>query len=57
MKQALKEVEDIKRMREAIKKTNSPCLIRDYQKAIDRKIRALKEYCTYRGINYKALGL
>ena len=57
MKQVLKEVEDIKRMREAISKTKSDYLINDYKKAISRKIRDLKEYCTYKGLNYKELGL
>ena len=57
MRQAIKEVNDIKRMREAIKNTKSAHLINDYRKAIVRKTNALKEYCRYRGFKFEDLGL
>ena len=55
MIQALKEANDIKRMREAISKTKSNYLINDYKKAISRKIRDLKEYCDHKEIDFKEL--
>lgn len=55
MLQAIKEANDIKRMREAIVRTNSDHLVRDYTKAIKRKTKALTEYCKYKDINIKEI--
>lgn len=55
MEQAMIEINDIKRMEEAIKKTDSPYLINDYQKAIARKTKELKLYCKYKGLDYEKL--
>lgn len=55
MKQAIKEANDILRMKEVIKNTESKYLIRDYRKAIAVKDKELKEYCRYRNINYEEL--
>lgn len=57
MKQALILVSEIKRMREAITKTRSKHLINDYKKSISRNIQDLKEYCSYRGINFEELNV
>lgn len=40
-------INDINRMREAIKKTESPMLIRDYSKGIRRKQKELRTYDRY----------
>lgn len=52
MEEAIKAVREIKRMQEAIAKTTSKKLARDYLKAISRKKKMLKEYCWHMGINY-----
>lgn len=39
-----RQIAEIKRVTEAIKKTTSPCLKRDYQKYLKRLKRELKEY-------------
>lgn len=46
-----KFVADINRIKEAIKATDSPYLKRDYQKALKRKYRELKQYDRYRQLN------
>lgn len=53
MKQIQKEIDEINRLYDASRKTESPFLRRDYKKAIIRKILDLKEYCRYRGLNFK----
>ena len=52
MKQALKVKQEIDQLNEAIKKTKSPYLKRDYLKAIHRKKNDLKEYCKYKSLSY-----
>lgn len=48
----IKELDDIKRMQEAIENTDSEYLKRDYKKAIKRKRNEIKEFCKFRGLNY-----
>ena len=52
MKQALKVVAEIERLKGAIYKTNSEHLIRDYSKQTVKLIKELKEYCRYKKLNY-----
>lgn len=52
MKQALKVVKEIERLKWAIYKTNSEYLIRDYSKQTVKLIKELKEYCRYRKLDY-----
>lgn len=51
MEQAIKEIEEIKRMKKAIKTTKSAKLKNDYAKAIRRKINELQIYCDYKGLD------
>lgn len=53
MKAIRRELDEIERLKCAIEKTNSEHLRRDYQKAIKRKTKEIKEYCRYRGIDYE----
>ena len=53
MKQAIKVVKEIERLKWAIYKTNSEHLIRDYSKQIVKLIKELKEYCRYKKLDYK----
>ena len=55
MKQAIIHYEEIKRLQEAVRKTKSEKLRRDYIKAIKRKKDELKEYCGYKGINLETV--
>jgi hypothetical protein len=55
MRQAKLLVDEINRKRQAIRKTNSKHLIADYHKSIKSDIFELKEYCDYRGIDFKVL--
>lgn len=50
-----KAIQDIKRMDDAIKKTNSVYLKKDYQKRIDKAKKDLREYCRLRGFNYNEI--
>jgi hypothetical protein len=52
MKQAVKVVKEIERLKGAIQKTNSEKLINDYSKALKRQIKELKTYCRYKGLNF-----
>ena len=55
MKQALVHLEEIKRLQEAVRKTKSEKLRRDYLKAIKRKKEELEEYCGDKGINLETV--
>jgi hypothetical protein len=55
VKQALIFLKEINRKKEAIKKTKSKYLINDYMKSIVQDESDLKEYCLYKGIDYKEL--
>lgn len=58
MKAAMRQIEEIKRLKEAIAKTDSKYLKRDYRKNIRRLEEDLKEYCSYRGFEYgKIMGV
>lgn len=52
MKQVLKEVAEINRMYEAIEKTESPYLRRDYRFAIKKKKRELQKYCEFKKLSF-----
>ena len=53
MKAAMRQVEEIDRLKEAIRKTKSNYLKNDYAKNMRTLKRELKEYCRYRGIDYQ----
>lgn len=53
MKQVQKEIEEINRLYDLSRKTESSLLRRDSKKAIVRKIQDLKEYCHYRNLNFE----
>lgn len=53
MKQALKVVEEIERLKGAIEKTESEKLKKDYSKGIRKLTAELKEYCWYKNLNFK----
>jgi glycerol-3-phosphate responsive antiterminator len=55
LKQALKEVEEIKRLYEAMKKTKSMYLKNDLAKGIHNKKEELKFYCKCKKINIRDL--
>lgn len=55
MKAAINQVKEINRLKEAIAKTQSTCLKRDYEKKIHKLKKELKEYCTYKRFNYRKL--
>lgn len=55
MKQAKILIDEINRKKEAVKKTNSQHLKRDYNKSIQADLRELREYCLYRGLDYYEL--
>lgn len=55
MNQVVKEINDIKRMKDALLRTSSSKLKNDYTKAIKRKTREVKEYCGYKNIDYNSL--
>ena len=52
MKQALKVVEEIERLKGAIEKTKSEKLKHDYSKGIRKLTAELKEYCRYKKLNF-----
>ena len=52
MKQALKVVEEINRMKAAKEKTKSAKLKNDYSKGIRNLTAELKEYCGYKKLNF-----
>lgn len=49
------QLEEIKRLKRAINKTKSQHLKNDYLKNIRKLQNELKEYCFYRGYNYKKI--
>lgn len=53
MKQAEILVKEINRKIIAIKESKSRYLISDYLKSIESDTRELKEYCSYKGIDFK----
>lgn len=55
MKAAKRQIEEINRLKMAIKETKSKYLRRDYQKSIRRLESELREYCSYRGLDYETI--
>lgn len=55
MKAVQKQIDEIKRMQEALAKTDSKRLKADYSKRIARLKADLKEYCGYRGVDYREI--
>ena len=53
MKAAMRQVEEIDRIKEAMRKTKSTYLKNDYAKNLRTLKRELKEYCGYRGFDYQ----
>lgn len=55
MKALDRHIEEIKRLKQAVEKTDSNYLKNDYSKRISRMIKELREYCHYRGLNFKEM--
>lgn len=55
MKAAMRQVEEIDRLKKAIAKTKSVYLKNDYSKNIRTLEAELKEYCGYRGFDYQRI--
>lgn len=55
MKQALIFIDEISRKKEAIHNTKSTYLKNDYSKSIRQDMEDLKEYCEYKGLDFKEL--
>lgn len=55
MKQIKNEINEINRLKYAIKETKSVCLKRDYKKQIAEIIAEIKEYCGYRNYDFVAI--
>lgn len=55
MKAAMRQVEEINRLKAAIKKTDSKYLKRDYKKSLCKIHAELKIYCSYRGLDYNKI--
>lgn len=53
MKAAQRQVAEINRLKTAMEKTNSNYLKNDYSKRIKTLTNELKEYCGYRGFDFK----
>lgn len=53
MKQALKVVAEIERLKKAIERTKSAHLKNDYSKGIRNLTAELKEYCDYKKLNFE----
>lgn len=55
MHQAIKQCEEIKKYRLAIQKTASPNLKYQYGKRVNQLEKELKQYCKFKGLNYRIL--
>lgn len=55
MKAAIRQVAEIKRLKEAMQKSKSKYLKRDYYKRIGTLQNELKEYCRYKGYDYNKI--
>jgi hypothetical protein len=50
-----RHIEEIIRYKQAIERTKSVYLKNDYSKCVRSLKKELKEYCSYRGYNYKEI--
>ena len=53
MRAAMRQVEEINRLKEAVEKTKSAHLKNDYAKNIKRLTAELREYCGYRKYDFR----
>lgn len=53
MKQAKEMAKEIYRKKQALQKTKSEHLKRDYTKSINSDLRELKDYCKFKGLDIK----
>ena len=53
MEQALLLIDEINRKKEAIRKTKSTYLINDYYKSVRADMFELRDYCKYKGLDFK----
>ena len=53
MRQALILVDEIQRKKVAIGRTRSERLKNDYTKSIKSDLKELREYCKYKGLDYR----
>lgn len=57
MKAIMREIEEINALKDEISKTTSKELVDEYRRAINRKKKDIKEYCGYKNIDYRSLGI
>lgn len=55
MRAVVRQLEEIKTLEEAIQRSKSKHLKTDYSKRISRLKKELKEYCYYRGLNFREI--
>lgn len=55
MKQARKLLEKIDRKKQALLKTDSEHLKKDYSKSIKSDLKELKDYCKFKGLDFEEL--
>lgn len=55
MKAVERQLEEIERCKKIFNSTNSVYMKNDYAKAIRRLTNELREYCKYRGYNFKKI--
>lgn len=55
MRALMKEINEINRLKYAIKETKSICLKKDYRKKIEDIKNELKEYCGYKSLDFETI--
>lgn len=55
MNAVFKQIEEIKRVKNAISNSNSIYLIKDYSKHLKKLTKDLQIYCKFKGYNYKKI--
>ena len=55
MKQIKVELNEIERLRYAMKETKSICLKQDYRKKVASIVAEIKEYCGYKGYDFESI--
>lgn len=55
MKNAKKMVAEIDRKKRALRNTKSEHLERDYRKSIYSDLKELRDYCKFKGLDFKAV--
>lgn len=55
MKRALQQIDDINLLIDSVYKSNYSTFKRDRKKGAKRKIKELREYCNYKGLDFNEL--